>query len=53
MSDYCTQCDLSFENAEVYLELNIETTVITHTEQFCCLMCLRTWVDNNMRDDEE
>lgn len=52
MADTCTQCDLPFENAEVYLELNIETTLMTHSEAFCCLRCLHTWVGNNMRDEE-
>lgn len=51
--DTCDQCEIPFENSNVFIELNIETTRYTHTLEFCCAQCTHTWLGNHMRDDDE
>jgi hypothetical protein len=47
---YCDECENAFENSNVYLELNIETTHMTHTFEFCHVSCLNLWTGKQMDD---
>ena len=48
----CDQCQIPFENCNVYIELTIETTYYTHNMEFCCARCVHTWIGNRMREEE-